>query len=91
MSPRGHPRPDLTLIHLLPSPLSQGRLDLSFEEDPQERPLELALQRVSIEAKSAQEKVSRDTGDAAGTMGHEGGGDTWSLQPERKDPGGTWG
>ncbi|XP_049641413.1 C2 domain-containing protein 2 [Suncus etruscus] len=34
-----------------------GPLDLSFEEDPQERLLELALQRVSIEAKSAQEKV----------------------------------
>lgn len=82
------PQARLALTHLLVSPLSQGPLDLSFKEDPQERPLELALQRVSIEAKSAQEKVSRNTGDAAGTRGW---GDTWSLQPAGKDPGGTWG
>ncbi|KAM8817538.1 C2 domain-containing protein 2 isoform 1-T1 [Rhynchonycteris naso] len=34
-----------------------GPLSLSFEEDPQQQPLELAVQRVSSAAKSAREKV----------------------------------
>lgn len=38
--------------------LFQGPLPLSFEEDPQQQPLELAVQQVLSAARSAQEKVS---------------------------------
>lgn len=38
--------------------LFQGPLPLSFEEDPQQQPLELAVQQVLRAARSAQEKVS---------------------------------
>ncbi|EPQ19892.1 C2 domain-containing protein 2 [Myotis brandtii] len=38
-------------------PSKRGPLSLSFEEDPQQPPLELAVQQVSSAARSAQEKV----------------------------------
>lgn len=38
--------------------LFQGPPSLTFEDDPQQPPLELAVRRVSSSARSAQEKVS---------------------------------
>lgn len=40
------------------APLFQGPPFLSFEEDPRQQPLELAVQEVSSVLRSAEEKVS---------------------------------
>lgn len=50
----------IAALHASPhcASLFQGPLSLSFEEDPQQPPLELAVQQVSSAARSAQEKVS---------------------------------
>lgn len=60
-------RPMLMAL-IVPLLLFQGPLLLSFEEDPLRQPLELAVQRVSSVARSAQEKVSWGAGARRGSF-----------------------